>query len=115
MAEVGGATGGKASPPSHQRTKNEVQADKLGLTAAHLELIIKMPRDKLLHFAELRNFDEDQLNILRDIRRRGKNLIAAHNCRYRKLNEVEVENNTTLMKYFICFTISRNLINISRN
>ena len=100
-AKVGGATGGKAPPPSHLRTKNEVEADKLGLTAAQLELIISMPRDQLLHFAELRKFDEDQLNILRDIRRRGKNLIAAHTCRYRKLNEVEVENNTTFRKYFI--------------
>ena len=94
MAEVGGARGGKPSPPSQLRTKNEVQADKLGLSAVQLELIIKMPRDKLLHFAELRNFDEVQLNIVRDIRRRGKNLIAAHTCRYRKLNEVEVEYRT---------------------
>ena len=92
MAKVGGASGGEApSPPSQPRTKNEVEANKLGLSAAQLEVIIKMPRDKLVHFAELRNFDGDQLNILRDIRRRGKNLIAAHNCRYRKLNEVEVE------------------------
>ena len=89
MAEVGGATPSKVPP--HLRTKNEVQADKLGLSASHLDLIIKMPMDKLFHFAEQRNFDEDQLNILRDIRRRGKNLIAAHNCRFRKLNEVEVD------------------------
>ena len=88
MAEFGGATGSKAPP--HLRTKNEVQVEELGLSAAHLELIIKMSMDKLLHFAEQRNFDQDQLNTLRDIRRRGKNLIAAHNCRYRKLNEVEV-------------------------
>ena len=95
MAELGGATSSKVHP--HLRTKSEVQVEELGLSAAHLELIIKMSMDKLLHFAEQRNFDQDQLNTLRDIRRRGKNLIAAHNCRYRKLNEVEVEhyNNTT--------------------
>ena len=88
MAEVAGAT-------SHLRTKNEVQADKLGLSADQLRMVIKMPMDKLLQFAEQRNLDEDQLNILRDIRRRGKNLIAAHSCRYRKLNEVEVEDIST--------------------
>ena len=88
MAEFGGATGSKAPP--HLRTKSEVQVEELGLSAAHLELIIKMSMGKLLNFAEQRNFDQDQLNTLRDIRRRGKNLIAAHNCRYRKLNEVEV-------------------------
>ena len=90
MAEFGGATGSKA--PLRLRTKSEVQVEELGLSAAHLELIIKMSMDKLLHFAEQRNFDQDQLNTLRDIRRRGKNLIAAHNCRYRKLSEVEVDH-----------------------
>ena len=92
MADVGGTSDGKEPlpAPAHVRSKNEVQARKLGLSAGHLELIIKMPMDKLLHFAEVRKFDEDQLNILRDIRRRGRNLIAAHNCRFRKLTEVEV-------------------------
>ena len=97
MADVGGTSASKEPlpAPAHVRSKNEVQARKLGLSAGHLELIIKMPMDKLLQFAEQRNLDENQLNILRDIRRRGKNLIAAHSCRYRKLNEVEVEDIST--------------------
>ena len=107
MAEVGGATACKVPP--HLRTKNEVQADKLGLSASHLDLIIKMPMDKLFHFAEQRNFDEDQLNILRDIRRRGRNLIAAHNCRFRKLNEVEVDIRHWKSIFMIhLYSISRN-------
>ena len=36
------------------------------------------------------NYDHCEVSILRDIRRRGKNLIAAHNCRQRKLGQVEV-------------------------
>ena len=94
MTELGGTSDGKEPlpAPAHVRSKNEVQARKLGLSAGHLELIIKMPMEKLLKFAEVRKFDEDQLNILRDIRRRGRNLIAAHNCRHRKLTEVEVES-----------------------
>ena len=87
MAEFGGATGSKAHP--HLRTKSEVQVEELGLSAAHLELIVKMSMDKLLHFAEQRNFDQDQLNTLRDIRRRGKNKVAAQNCRQRKLEQIE--------------------------
>ena len=32
---------------------------------------------------------EDQLNTCRDIRRRGKNKVAAQNCRQRKLEQIE--------------------------
>ena len=76
----------------------------LGLTASHISAIINMPMEQLSELADERNFDEEQFNVLRDIRwqvwhgqlrriywrRRGKNLIAAHNCRHRKLSEVEV-------------------------
>ena len=32
---------------------------------------------------------EGQLNVCRDIRRRGKNKVAAQNCRQRKLEQIE--------------------------
>ena len=50
------------------------------------------PMEVLLGLAEQRGFTEEEVNTLRDIRRRGKNLIAAHNCRNRKLGEVEVRS-----------------------
>ena len=32
---------------------------------------------------------EDQLNVCRDIRRRGKNKVAAQNCRQRKIEQID--------------------------
>ena len=32
---------------------------------------------------------EEQLNVCRDIRRRGKNKVAAQNCRQRKIEQIE--------------------------
>ena len=51
-----------------QPSKNEVLGLMLGLTPAQLSSTINMPMDKLSEFADERNFDEEQLNILRDIR-----------------------------------------------
>ena len=48
------------------------------------------PIEVLARLAEERVFTDEEVNTLRDIRRRGKNLIAAHNCRNRKIGEVEV-------------------------
>ena len=35
------------------------------------------------------DLSEEQLNICRDIRRRGKNKVAAQNCRQRKIEQIE--------------------------
>ena len=35
------------------------------------------------------DLSEEQLNTCRDIRRRGKNKVAAQNCRQRKLEQIE--------------------------
>lgn len=32
---------------------------------------------------------EEQLNVCRDIRRRGKNKVAAQNCRQRKIEQID--------------------------
>ena len=50
------------------------------------------PIEVLTRLAEERGFTDEEVNTLRDIRRRGKNLIAAHNCRNRKIGEVEVQS-----------------------
>lgn len=44
-------------------------------------------------------FNEAQLTLIRDIRRRGKNKVAAQNCRKRKLeNIVELEHDLSNLK-----------------
>ena len=65
-------------------------ASSLGLTAADLDNLINHPIEVMTSMAEARGYTEEEVNILRDIRRRGKNLIAAHHCRNRKLGAVEV-------------------------
>ena len=42
---------------------------------------------------------EEQLNICRDIRRRGKNKVAAQNCRKRKIDQIkQLETEVTRIK-----------------
>ena len=42
---------------------------------------------------------EEQLNICRDIRRRGKNKVAAQNCRRRKIDQIrQLETEVTRIK-----------------
>lgn len=40
----------------------------LGLTASHISAIINLPMEQLSELADERNFDEEQFNVLRDIR-----------------------------------------------
>ena len=77
---------------SARKSKNELLATSLGLSPSNLRDLVSRPMEVLVGLAEQRGFTEEEVNTLRDIRRRGKNLIAAHNCRNRKLGEVEVRS-----------------------
>ena len=78
-------------PRVPRRSKNELLAARLGLTSTQLGGLVTQPREVVVALAEAGRFSEAEVNILRDIRRRGKNLIAAHSCRNRKLAEIEVD------------------------
>lgn len=50
------------------------------------ELIVNLPVEEFNDLLASCQLSEDQLSLVRDIRRRGKNKIAAQNCRKRKMN-----------------------------
>ena len=47
------------------------------------------PMDEFNDMLSKEDLTEEQLNICRDIRRRGKNKVAAQNCRKRKLEQID--------------------------
>merc|ERR1712014_360778 len=51
--------------------------------------IVNPPMDEFNDMLSKEDLTEEQLNICRDIRRRGKNKVAAQNCRKRKLEQID--------------------------
>lgn len=100
--------------PGHRRTpftkdkhSNRLEAhltrDELRAKALHIpfpvEKIINLPVDDFNEMMSKEQFNEAQLALIRDIRRRGKNKVAAQNCRKRKLeNIVELEQDLDHLK-----------------
>jgi len=72
-----------------KRQKDEKLAANLGLLKRDIDKVITMPMDEFQDYAHQKSFTEDQMNVLRDIRRRGKNKVAAQNCRKRKIDQIE--------------------------
>lgn len=110
------ATPKKEPPPAPSQPKAPFTKDKpAGRLEAHLTrdeqraraLQIPFPVEKIINlpvadFSEMMSkeqFNEAQLTLIRDIRRRGKNKVAAQNCRKRKLeNIVELEHDLSNLK-----------------
>ena len=53
-----------------------------------MEKIINLPVDDFNELLTEHTLSESQLALVRDIRRRGKNKVAAQNCRKRKLENI---------------------------
>lgn len=65
-----------------------------------VEKIVNLPVDDFNVLMSKHQFTEAQLALIRDIRRRGKNKVAAQNCRKRKMeNIVELESDLDKLKY----------------
>ncbi|XP_010213995.1 PREDICTED: nuclear factor erythroid 2-related factor 2 [Tinamus guttatus] len=87
-----------ASRPGAPLTRDEQRAKALQIPFP-VEKIINLPVDDFNEMMSKEQFSEAQLALIRDIRRRGKNKVAAQNCRKRKLeNRVELEQDLSNLK-----------------
>ncbi|XP_010605364.1 nuclear factor erythroid 2-related factor 2 isoform X3 [Fukomys damarensis] len=85
------------------RLEAHLTRDELRAKALHIpfpvEKIINLPVDDFNEMMSKEQFSEAQVALIRDIRRRGKNKVAAQNCRKRKLeNIVELEQDLGHLK-----------------
>lgn len=79
-------------------TRDEMRAKALQIPFS-VEKIINLPVDDFNEMMSKEQFTEAQLTLIRDIRRRGKNKVAAQNCRKRKLESIsELEHDLGYLK-----------------
>ncbi|XP_054162317.1 segmentation protein cap'n'collar-like [Oppia nitens] len=87
---------GFTSEMDQQLNRDEKRAKALKIPIPTLD-IINLPIDEFNERLAKYELNEAQLSLIRDIRRRGKNKVAAQNCRKRKLDQIlglqhEVDN-----------------------
>lgn len=68
-------------------SRDELRARALCIPYSVLQ-IVNMPVEEFLEVLDSHGFSPEQVTLLRDIRRRGKNKLAAQNCRKRKLDAI---------------------------
>jgi len=94
-SESDSSQGSQPRPESHGRSagvrlnKDEKLARDNGIQLSIKQDIVDPPMDEFNDMLSKEDLSEEQLNICRDIRRRGKNKVAAQNCRKRKLEQID--------------------------
>ncbi|KAK3511708.1 hypothetical protein QTP70_015704 [Hemibagrus guttatus] len=68
-------------------SRDEQRLQALGLPFSARE-IVNMPVEDFLELLDGRSLSTSEVTLLRDVRRRGKNKLAAQNCRKRKLHAI---------------------------
>lgn len=68
-------------------SRDELRARAMCIPYSVLQ-IVNMPVEEFLEVLDGHGFSPEQVTLLRDIRRRGKNKLAAQNCRKRKLDAI---------------------------
>ncbi|CAG0919772.1 unnamed protein product [Notodromas monacha] len=87
-SSTGSRRGSKGySKEDSQACRDEKRASQLGIPIPVQE-IINLPMDEFNERLSKHDLTEAQLSLIRDIRRRGKNKVAAQNCRKRKLDQI---------------------------
>lgn len=77
----------KKSAEDEHLTRDEKRARSLQIPITVSD-IINLPMDEFNERLSKYDLSENQLSLIRDIRRRGKNKVAAQNCRKRKLDQI---------------------------
>ncbi|KAM6276909.1 nuclear factor erythroid 2-related factor 3 isoform 2-T2 [Spheniscus humboldti] len=76
----------------HNSTDTNLSSDERRAKALRIPFsvdeIVSMPVDSFNRMLAKNHLTDTQVSLLRDIRRRGKNKVAAQNCRKRKLNAI---------------------------
>lgn len=80
---------GRTSSAGIRMNKDEKLAREAGIKLNIKQDIVDPPMDEFNDMLSKEDLTEEQLNICRDIRRRGKNKVAAQNCRKRKLEQID--------------------------
>ncbi|XP_067267212.1 nuclear factor erythroid 2-related factor 3 [Chanodichthys erythropterus] len=75
----------ESEPEEMSRDERRVQALGLPFSACQ---IVNMPVENFLELLDRQNLSGSEVMLLRDVRRRGKNKLAAQNCRKRKLDAI---------------------------
>ncbi|XP_029567052.1 nuclear factor erythroid 2-related factor 2 isoform X1 [Salmo trutta] len=84
---------------SEKRLSRDEQRAKALQIPFTVDMIINLPVDDFNEMMSKHQLNEAQLALVRDIRRRGKNKVAAQNCRKRKMeNIVELEYDLDSLK-----------------
>nr|DBA19881.1 TPA: hypothetical protein GDO54_015640 [Pyxicephalus adspersus] len=87
-----------ASRQEARFTRDEQRAKALNVPFS-VDEIVNLPVDDFNILMSKHQFNDAQLALIRDIRRRGKNKVAAQNCRKRKMeNIVELESDLDSLK-----------------
>ncbi|MEQ2313262.1 hypothetical protein AMECASPLE_000039 [Ameca splendens] len=77
----------KPKKRSVRLTRDEQRAKALAIPFT-VDMIINLPVDDFNELMSKHQLNEAQLALVRDIRRRGKNKVAAQNCRKRKMENI---------------------------
>ncbi|XP_051565250.1 nuclear factor erythroid 2-related factor 2-like isoform X2 [Myxocyprinus asiaticus] len=78
----------KQKKRSEARLSRDEQRAKALQIPFTVDMIINLPVDDFNEMMSKQQLNEAQLALIRDIRRRGKNKVAAQNCRKRKLENI---------------------------
>ncbi|XP_017017473.1 segmentation protein cap'n'collar isoform X2 [Drosophila kikkawai] len=83
----GGSSSSSNTLEDEHLTRDEKRARSLNIPIP-VQDIINLPMDEFNERLSKYDLSENQLSLIRDIRRRGKNKVAAQNCRKRKLDQI---------------------------